>query len=138
MSDETMPDNFDYDENNCEDFATPNRRRSKTVRQSHTPSTMSSFVAKACTKVVLTPRGSKKIISKKEIECQLVKTMPNSAEKCPLRDVRVEKGKRLSLVFTAQPQAIMSAEAESDPDPIFQAGIAQRAIYVKSCKDNGF
>lgn len=138
MSDETMPDNFDYGENDCDNFATPSRRRSKTVHQYNTPSTMSSFAAKSCTEVVLTPRGAKKIISQKEIECKLVKKMKNSAEKCPLRDVRVEKGKRLSLVFEPQPLAIMPAEADSDPDPIFQFGIAQRAIYVKTSRDEGF
>ncbi|XP_055312541.1 uncharacterized protein LOC129574485 [Sitodiplosis mosellana] len=132
-SDEPMPD---YDENDYDGFNTPGRRK---TRAPNTPSTSSSFTAQgSCIEVILTPSGSKNIVTRKEIQYKLNETMPNSAEKCPsvVRNVRADKGKRLSLMMTPQPKAIMPPEIQSDN--LFQMGIVQRPLIARTTDDKGF
>lgn len=130
----------DYDDDDFNTFTTPtsNRRKSRVFNTPSSTTNSSSFVASGkCVEILLTP-GSKNIVSRKEIHAKLEGTVPNSAKMNSrlVRNIRADKDKRLSLMITPPPKAIMPAD--SSEDGLIQLKIRQRPLLVKACDDTGF
>lgn len=129
---------FDYVDNDNDGFTTPkaDRRKSRFCNTPNTPSSgirSTSFSARGSAVFYeLTPSGSKNLVTRKEIQHKL-EGIPNSERSPAVRNVKAETGKRLSLMLTPRPKAIMPASANDDF--VFRMGTQQRPVLAKICDD---
>lgn len=132
---EPEQNDFDYVDNENDGFTTPktDRRKSSFCNTPSSGIRSSSFIARGSAVFYgLTPSGSKNVVSRKQIQHKL-EGMPNSEGSPAVRNVKAETGKRLSLMLTPRPRAIMPASANDDL--LYQMGTQQRPVIAKISDD---
>lgn len=129
---------IDYVDNDNDGFTTPktDRRKSRFCNTPTSGTRSSSFSARGSAVLYeLTPSSSKNMITSKEIQHKM-EGISNIEGSPAVRNVKTETGKRLSLMLTPKPKAIMPASANDDL--LFRMSTGQRPVLAKISDDNGF